>query len=176
MKAEYICKYLSVILFLAISACNDTTPTQVSVSTSEMKKSLETANRYLVRDEENDIANYIERHGLEMSVTGTGLRYQILKQGTGQPIKTGEEVSMEYELRSITGDLIYSSDNDGTKSFTVGKGQVESGLEEAMNYLHRGDVAKLIIPSHLGYGLHGDEDRIPEYATLVYTIKIEDNQ
>ena len=83
---------------------------------------------------------------------------------------------MEYELYSIAGDLIYSSDSEGVKSFVVGDGTVESGLDEAMSYLHRGDEARLIIPFHLGYGLHGDDRSIPEYATLVYKIKIIDNQ
>ena len=146
------------------------------MSKYEMKNSMETANRYLLNEEEEDIANYIKRHGLEMTSTGTGLRYQILKQGSEKPIEKGEKVTLEYELHSIAGDLIYSSDNDGVKSFVVGEGSVESGLEEAMNYLHRGDVAKLILPFHLAYGLHGDDNRSLEYATLVYTIKIIENQ
>ena len=141
-----------------------------------MKSSMETANRYLLNEEEEDIANYIKRHELEMVTTGTGLRYQILKQGSEKQIEKGEKVTLEYELHSIAGDLIYSSDNDGVKSFVVGEGSVESGLEESMTYLHRGDVAKLILPFHLAYGLHGDDNRIPEYATLVYTIKIIDTQ
>ena len=146
------------------------------VSKEELKNSMETANRYLLNEEEEDIANYIKRHGLEMTATGTGLRYQIMKQGSEKRIEKGEKVMLEYEVHSIAGDLIYSSDHDGIKSFVVGEGEVESGLEEAMSYLHWGDVAKLIIPFHLAYGLHGDDNCIPEYATLVYTIKILDNQ
>jgi FKBP-type peptidyl-prolyl cis-trans isomerase len=111
-----------------------------------------------------------------MTSTGTGLRYQIMKQGSEQKIEKGQTVTLEYELQSIDGDLIYSSENDGVKTFVVGEGSVESGLDEAMTYLHRGDIAKLIIPFHLGFGLHGDDNRIPEYATLVYTIKVLDNQ
>jgi FKBP-type peptidyl-prolyl cis-trans isomerase len=141
-----------------------------------MKNSMEKANRYLLNEEEEDIENYVKRHDLTMTSTGTGLRYQILKQGSEKKIEKGEQVTLEYELHSIAGDLIYSSENDGVKSFVVGEGTVESGLDEAMTYLHRGDVAKLIIPFHLAYGLHGDDDKIPEYATLVYTIKIIDNQ
>ena len=137
---------------------------------------MEKANRYLLNEEEEDIENYVKRHDLTMTSTGTGLRYQILKQGSEKKIEKGEQVTLEYELHSIAGDLIYSSENDGVKSFVVGEGTVESGLDEAMTYLHRGDVAKLIIPFHLGYGLHGDDNRILEYATLVYTIKILDNQ
>ena len=171
------CKYLILLLLLAIYACGEKTPEQQTpVSKNEMRNGMETANRYLLNEEEEDIANYIKRHGLEMTATGTGLRYQIMKQGSEKRIEKGEKVTMEYELHSIAGDLIYSSDKDGVKSFVVGEGSVESGLEEAMTYLHRGDVAKLILPFHLAYGLHGDDNRIPEYATLVYTIKIIENQ
>lgn len=171
------CKYLSLLLLILLFACGEKPQEpQQPVSKGDMKSSMEKANRYLVSEEEEDIANYIARHGLDMTVTGTGLRYQILSQGSEQSITKGDQVTLEYELHSIAGDLIYSSDNDGVKTFVVGEGTVESGLDEAMNYLHRGDVAKLIIPFHLGYGLHGDDNGIPEYATLVYTIKILDNQ
>ena len=170
-------KYMILSVLLAMFSCGGQpeNPTQ-TVMKDEMKSSMEKANRYLMNEEEEDIANYIQRHGLEMTKTGTGLRYQIIKQGNGALIERGQKVTMEYELHSIAGDLIYSSENDGVKSFVVGEGTVESGLEEAVTYLHHGDVAKAIIPFHLAYGLHGDDNRIPEYATLVYTIKIIDNQ
>ena len=175
MKA--VGKYLILMLLLALFSCDDKTPKKPqSLPREELKNSMEKANRYLLNEEEEDIENYVRRHGLEMTSTGTGLRYQILKQGSEQRIEKGDRVTLEYELYSIAGNLIYSSENDGVKTFVVGEGSVESGLDEAMTYLHRGDVAKLIIPFHLGYGLHGDDDRIPEYATLVYSIKIKDNQ
>ena len=170
-------KYLIFMLLLAFVSCGEKPQKQAeTLSKSEMKSSMEKANRYLLNEEETDIENYIKRHGLAMTSTGTGLRYQILKQGSEQKIGKGERVTLEYELHSIAGDLIYSSENEGVKTFVVGEGAVESGLDEAMTYLHRGDVAKLIIPFHLGFGLHGDDNRIPEYAALVYTIKIIDNQ
>ena len=170
-------KYLIFMLLLAFVSCGEKPQKQAeTLSKSEMKSSMEKANRYLLNEEETDIENYIKRHGLAMTSTGTGMRYQILKQGSEQKIGKGERVTLEYELHSIAGDLIYSSENEGVKDFVVGEGAVESGLDEAMTYLHRGDVAKLIIPFHLGFGLHGDDNRIPEYATLVYTIKIIDNQ
>ena len=171
------CKYLILLLLISVFSCEEKPKEQtIPVSKSEMKNSMETANRYLLNEEEEDIANYIKRHGLEMISTGTGLRYQIMKQGSEKRIEKGEKVTLEYEVCSVAGDLFYSSEKDGVKSFVVGEGGVESGLEEAMAYLHRGDEAKLIIPFHLAYGLHGDDNRIPEYATLVYTIKIMDNQ
>ncbi|MCQ2321734.1 MAG: FKBP-type peptidyl-prolyl cis-trans isomerase [Bacteroidales bacterium] len=171
-----IIKYFSFIFLLSLFACGDGQETQVKTDPNALKKSMEKANRYMVNDEEADIEDYVTRHGLEMLSTGTGLRYCILKQGSGPLIQEGQTVCLEYELRSITGDLIYSSNNEGNKVFKVGDGSVESGLDEAMSYLHENDIATLIIPSHLAYGLHGDDKKIPAYSTLIYTIKIIDIQ
>ena len=162
--------------FLCFFACKEKPKQPSPVTKEEMKKSMETANRYLLNEEEEEIDRYVKRHGLEMVKTGTGLRYQILKQGSDLQVEKGQTVILEYELHSIQGDLIYSSENEGVKKFVVGNGSVESGLDEAMAYLHKGDVAKVIIPFHLAYGLHGDDRDIPEYATLVYTIKVVDIQ
>jgi FKBP-type peptidyl-prolyl cis-trans isomerase len=169
-------KYLIVLALLCFFSCGEKPKQTVSIPKNEMKSSMEKANRYLLNEEEEEIESYVRRHGLEMVATGTGLRYQILKQGAGNQVKKGDRVSLEYELCSLAGDLFYSSEKDGVKSFVVGEGNVEAGLDEAMNYMHYGDVAKLIIPFHLAYGLHGDDNRIPEYATLVYMIKVTDNQ
>ena len=37
-----------------------------------------------------------------------------------------------------------------------------------------GDKAKFIIPSHLAFGLLGDENKIPKRATLVYDVELID--
>ena len=163
-------------MLVSLYACNEKPKKPVEIPKKEMKQSMETANRYLLNEEEEEIENYVKRHGLEMVRTGTGLRYQIIRQGEGKQIANGDVVSLDYELHLLKGELIYSSDKEGVKTFKVGEGGVESGLNEAMAYLHYGDVAKLIIPFHLAYGLHGDDNRIPEYATLVYTIKVIENQ
>lgn len=171
-----VCRYLSIIVLLFLFSCHDKSQEQQKRNTNVLKESMETANRYLVNAEEEDIDRYVSRHGLKMNCTGTGLRYVILKQGSDSTIDEGQTVVMEYDLCFITGDVIYSSDKEGYKVFKVGDGQVESGLDEAMKYLHRGDIATLILPSHLGYGLHGDDKDIPAYSTLVYKIKIIDIQ
>ena len=85
-------KYLILLLLIAFFACGEKTPKQQNpVSKSEMKSSMETANRYLLNEEEEDIANYIKRHELEMVTTGTGLRYQILKQGSEKQIEKAKK-------------------------------------------------------------------------------------
>lgn len=165
-------------MLLLLTACTDGIDNQSdsAVNVKSDKERLEEANRYLLKQEKEAIDDYIKTRGVDFIETGTGLRYRINKQGDSILIKTGDVVGMKYELRLLNGDLIYSSDNEGLKSFVVGRGGVESGLEEALLHLHKGDIAEIIIPTYLAYGLTGDGNRIPPRSTLVYNLEIIDNQ
>lgn len=142
-------------------------------SDRQVKESLEKANRFLVNDEEEEIDNYVRRHQLEMVETGTGLRYQIVEEGKGKPVQPGQTVTLDYVLFDLVGDVVYSSENDGPMRFVVGRSEIPSGLDEAVRLFHEGDRAWVIVPSHLGYGLLGDQKSIPSRATLVYMLKIQ---
>lgn len=144
------------------------------VAQKNINEPLEEANRNLLIQEAGRINDYIENHQLNVVQTGTGLRYQIHNQGEGELVKEGDVVTLEYEVRLLDGNLIYSSEKDGDKTFLVGRGGVESGLEEAILKLRKNSVATLILPAHLAHGLTGDGNRIPSRATLVYEIKVVD--
>lgn len=163
-----------VLLGSLLASCGESPQPVVQKETPQLKESLEKANRYLVNEEEEEIQNYIARHRLDPIATGTGLRYQVTKPSTGNPIRPGQRVSMEYVLYNIMGDVLYSSEKDGIKTFEAGCGDVEAGLDEAVLHLKQGEVATVIIPSHLGRGLQGDQNRIPPQATLIYIVKIID--
>jgi FKBP-type peptidyl-prolyl cis-trans isomerase len=136
------------------------------------KKPLEDVNKKLVEAEDKEINDFIARHGWKMSSTGTGLRYLIYKSGNGESTERGKVAKMNFEVRLITGDLCYSSKTDGPKEMLMGKSGEISGLEEALLLMKVGDKAKFIIPSHLAFGLLGDENKIPKRATLVYDIEL----
>lgn len=130
------------------------------------------ANKQAVNTEEVQIKNFIRRYQWDMKETGTGLRYNIYKQGNGPKAETGKVAVMKYSVKLISGEEIYSSDKDGIKQFLIGRGGVESGLEEGILLLRVGDQAKFIIPSHLGFGLLGDQNKVPPKSTLIYDIEL----
>ena len=144
------------------------------IDNKELKISLEELNRRMIQYEADLIEDYVVKKNLNVAKTGTGLRYQIIKDGEGELIKKGDIVTLEYELRLLSDELLYSSDNDGNKVFYVSRGGVESGLEEAVLKLKKNSEAILILPSHLAYGLIGDGNRIQSKAILVYRIKVID--
>lgn len=140
----------------------------------QLTEKLIDANKAAIETENNQIEKRISESGWKMIETGTGLRYQIIENGNGAKASPGRIVKCGYEVSLITGELIYSSVQKGPMEFKIGSGGVESGLEEGMLLLKVGDKARFIIPSYLGHGLSGDQDKIPPKATLIYTVKLID--
>jgi FKBP-type peptidyl-prolyl cis-trans isomerase FkpA len=158
---------------LFITSCgNDGQPRVNGQIRSISKDSLINYNRKIVKSEDQEIEDYIGRHQLKMEKTSTGLRYLIYVHGNGPAVTKGKRVTLKYSVRLITGDLLYSSEGGNPMEFETGHGGVESGLEEGIFLLHTGDHAKFIVPSHLAFGLLGDQDKIPQQATLVYDIEL----
>jgi len=153
-------------------SCSDQKEKQVEKKEVSSLESLEKANRYLVRTELEDIENYVRRHGWKMQETGTGLKIMIYNQGNGERAEKGKIAVINYQTFLLNGNLIYTSDELGQKEFKIGKGGVESGLEEAIVMMRVGDKAKLILPAHLAFGLLGDDNKIPPRSALVYDIEL----
>lgn len=177
MRAKLIILFFLTTLFVVFISCSNSTPKQEPVQNidkKELDRSLENVNRLMLQQESDLINEYIEKNNIDVVRTGTGLRYQIIEYGDGDFIKKGDVVTLEYELCLLSGELLYSSENNGNKIFLVGRGGVESGLEEAVLKLRKNTSAILILPPHLAHGLIGDGNRIPPKAILVYKIKVID--
>ena len=52
--------------------------------------------------------------------------------------------------------------------------EIESGINEVVSMLSKGDSALVILPHHIAHGLTGDSKKIPPLSTVLYFIKILD--
>lgn len=130
------------------------------------------SNKQLVAMEEQAIDDFIARFGWDMEKTGSGLRYMIEDEGSSPKASYGRQAVINYEKYLITGDPVGSSDEEGPKKFTVGRGGVISGLEEGILLLGEGGKATFVMPSFLAYGVPGDGEQIPGRATLIYRVDV----
>lgn len=137
-----------------------------------VEEALINANKHVLKTEDRQITDYLARYQIPAETSPTGVRYLIYNKGQGERITKDHLVTIKYEVRSLTGELFYSSDKLGNKTFRMGKGEIETGLEEVLLLMKRGDEAKVIIPSYRAWGLTGDGDKIPPKSTLVYEIEI----
>ena len=160
------------LLMVCYSCSEQPQPSNSTRHLGMMSDSLVNYNRGVVLTEDQQIEDFIVRYGWKMNKTGTGLRYLIFKEGHGKKTKKGKVAVIRYTLRLLNGNLCYSSDKEGLKEFKIGYGGVESGVEEGILLMHVGDRAKFILPSHLAFGLLGDQNKIPQHAVLVYDIEL----
>lgn len=165
--------FVCVLLYAAVLTSCDSPPTEQPLQDpSAYTEPLIEANKHLVRTEEEDIEAYLKRHAWELAETGSGLRYQIYEHGVGLKAETGMHARMHYSLSLLNGTVCYDSKRLGPKEFLIGRGGVESGLEEAILLMREGDRGRFVLPSHLAHGLLGDNDCIPKKAVVVYDVKL----
>ncbi len=174
MKAKLNPSYLIllVILTLGIYSCKGKEAGEHSVESGVSKEDLVRANQFLAGKDMELIKVYVNRRNWEMEYTGTGLGYQIYEYGTGDKVERGRTVTIEYTVSLLDGRVCYSSEEDGPKTFRVGQGGVEAGLEEGIQMLREGDKARFILPPFLAHGLIGDQNRIPSRAVLIYEVEV----
>ncbi|UCH15064.1 MAG: FKBP-type peptidyl-prolyl cis-trans isomerase [Bacteroidales bacterium] len=168
MKFSIALILMSIFLF----SCRQEPRTLTEEEYREKRKSLIEVNKLLVKKDSAKIADYIKRENWDMVETKTGLWYMIYEKGKGEKSKEGLFATIHYNVRLLDGTLCYSSDSLGPKRFKIGRGSVESGLEEGILLLVVGDKAKFIMPPHLAHGLVGDDNRIPARSIIVYDVEL----
>ena len=173
-KFQSIPLFLTLVFaFLALfTSCRNPQQENRKIGPSDVKEPLIYANKEAVETETEQIRDFLRRHKWEMKETGSGLRYWIYKEGSGRKVDEGDVVVLDYTISLLNGDTVYTSGQRGNLVFIPGRAQVISGMEEGILLLRRGDRAKFIIPSHLAYGLIGDQEKIGQKATLVYDVEV----
>ncbi len=165
--------YLLLLMFMIMPSCSGKRQDQVSDEEYDRaREALVEANRILVRKDAERIRAYAERRGWKMQESESGLWYQIYEKGSGRSAQAGRTATLEYKLYLLNGTLCYDSDLTGPKKFLIGRGGVESGLEEGILLLREGDRARFIMPPHLAHGLTGDGNKIPPRAVIVYDVRL----
>lgn len=138
----------------------------------ELREPLVRANTNMAEQDYIRIKKYAERKGWQMTETETGLFYQILQNGTGDSIKSGQLVEYRYIISQLGGDTLYTDQKDGIRSLYVDQSNAEEGVNQAVKLMTRGTKARLILAPHLAYGLRGDDAAVSARAILIYDIEL----
>ncbi len=163
---------LIVILFIAAAAwsCSNKRHDEKLKQAPGIAQMADINRQLLIKDRER-ILSYIERKGLDMAETSSGLWISSVFAGN-KGIKEGSTVKLEYKCSLLDGTRLYDSASDGIMTFTIGRSDVPAGLNEGVKMLEKGDSAVMILPNHLAYGLLGDDNKVPARSVLVYGIKV----
>lgn len=172
MKKNRSVIIFSILIFFAFanSGCRVSDPPDSKTRISD--EQMVNINRELVIKERERIESYIERKELDMNMSDAGIWYLISNNGSGDNLRSGDRVRLQYTCSLLDGTLCYSSDINGDLNVTIGRSDIPSGLDEALRILKTGSEAIIILPSNMAFGLVGDGDRIPARAALIYELKV----
>lgn len=159
------------ILTILIASCKSEGEKEIPIDWNT-EKSTEMNKQFSI-EEELEINLFLSRKPeWKMIKTGSGLRYFIYENGTGEPALPDDYVDIEYKITLLDGTECYATSPDEVEEIKVDKAQVESGIQEGIKQLRQGDKAVLIVPSHLAHGIVGDMSKIPPLSTLIVDIEL----
>jgi FKBP-type peptidyl-prolyl cis-trans isomerase len=104
-------------------------------------------------------------------VTGSGLKFRILRKGTGaRPSATGT-VTVHYHGWLGNGK-VFDSSYDRGESISFPLNRVIKGWTEGMQLVGQGGMIELEIPPELAYGDRGAGAAVPPKATLHFLVEL----
>ena len=106
-----------------------------------------------------------------VTVTKSGLQYEVLKEGTGKSPKATDTVRCHYEGRLLDGTIFDSSYKRGEPA-DFGLNQVITGWTEGVQLMKEGAKFRFTIPYLLAYGEQGAGSSIPPFSTLIFDVEL----
>ena len=164
-----------ILLFLSCKNNNQEAREPVKHQKSHVDMESIKHNQDLNRREEAYISKMIAKDSTHQYIdSGHGFKFYYLKKNnttktTAQP---GDKVLLTYEISDLSGNIIYSFDEIGDKSYHVDHENYFRGFREAVKLLKEGESAVFIFPSSAAYGFHGDENKIGTNVPLILKLKI----
>ncbi|MCR5851126.1 MAG: FKBP-type peptidyl-prolyl cis-trans isomerase [Bacteroidaceae bacterium] len=132
------------------------------------KKQKEEAQAHIAEGKAYLDAN-AKREGV--TVTKSGLQYEVLKEGTGKSPKATDTVRCHYEGRLLDGSVFDSSYQRGEPA-DFGLNQVITGWTEGVQLMKEGAKFRFTIPYLLAYGEQGAGSSIPPFSTLIFDVEL----
>lgn len=82
--------------------------------------------------------------------------------------KYGDTLTWHYTGKLVDGTVFDSSVGRDPYWATLGHGQIIQGVDEGMLDMCAGEIRRLTVPPHMGYGDDGYPGAIPPKATLIF--------
>lgn len=118
---------------------------------------------------EDFLAENAKKDGV--TVTKSGLQYEVLNEGSGKKPKATDTVRCHYEGRLLDG-TVFDSSYKRNEPADFGLQQVIAGWTEGVQLMAEGAKYRFYIPYMLAYGEGGAGAMIPPFSTLVFDVEL----
>lgn len=136
---------------------------------NRQKEAAREAGKAAREEGEKFLAENAKKPGI--TVTASGLQYEVLTEGTGRQPKATDTVRCHYEGTLINGQ-VFDSSYRRNEPCDFGLNQVISGWTEGVQLMKEGAKYRFYIPYNLAYGERGAGADIPPYAALIFDVEL----
>ena len=164
--------FIALTSIFLICGCDPPVQEQEESESNQLGEQFIRANQYMQQRHQDHISAFLERVGWPAEVNPSGLWTVVEKPGEGKRIGEDMRVSYAFESTLLDGTPCYQSSIENPKQITIGKGGVESGVEQGLQLLSEGAEAIFLIPPHLAHGNFGDREKIPGNSVLIYHVQV----
>lgn len=123
-----------------------------------------------IAEGEEFLAENASREGV--TVTESGLQYEVLEEGEGASPAPGDDVRLHYRGTLIDGTEFDTSYDGDPVTFSTEQGRLIPGFTEALLLMSEGAHYRITIPSSLAYGPGGSGGVIGPNETLIFEIEM----
>ncbi|KOS05881.1 gliding motility protein GldI [Flavobacterium akiainvivens] len=134
-------------------------------------------NKKLVATEEKRIDSIIKSNpSVKYTASAKGYWYHYIVENTIDTVtpKEGDVAYFTYDVKDLKGKVIYTEEELQPQVYHVDKQNIMMGISDGIKLMNRGEKVTFIFPSHMGYGYHGDNDKIGTNEPLVCTVTLTD--
>jgi peptidylprolyl isomerase len=135
------------------------------------RSAAERVNSRLKAKRDADIAQIQQKYP-NTTLSPSGIRYVIQKEGTGNKAGSGKDVAVNYKGMLLSGVVFDNSDLHGPLEFRTGSGQIIPGFDEAVADMKQGEKRLIVLPPELAYGERGAGENIPGNSFLVFELEL----
>jgi len=142
---------------------------------AEMMEKQNEENRVLYKDYITENETFLENNKErdEVTVTESGLQYEVIKMGAGPKPTMESVVKVHYVGTLIDGTEFDSSIKRGEPAQFPLSGVIP-GWVEALQLMPVGSKFKIYLPEYLAYGANGTGDQIKPFSTLIFDVELLD--
>lgn len=122
----------------------------------------------------NDLQVYLHDNNVVERPRPSGLIIQTIIKGYGEKATSGDKVKVHYTAELINGEVYKSTRYNNIPEILTLSNLPKvhpRGLDEALHQMREGEIAKVIIPSHLAFGQQ-EIYNLPPFANFVYEIEV----
>ena len=159
--------------FLILIACdNQVVQYPVSYQNDDFLKRSQERAKLLLQEEEFWFSEIQKKSNQKYNKTESGIWITNTGVKDNTMASLGDYIEFEYQVYDLENNIIYPYSSNGRQKIILGKADIPRGLQSGLQLINEGEKARILLPSFLGFGGFGDENKIKPDQPIIMDIEV----